>query len=80
MEAEAAVAEVAAEASAAVRVVDVDTDEALRARFTNHVPVTYVDGELHGYWFVDADKLRDELQADPRPMPDTWLPPVIAGN
>ncbi|MDO5533036.1 MAG: glutaredoxin family protein [Propionibacteriaceae bacterium] len=37
--------------------VDVDSDPDLRARYTDHVPVTFVDGEQHALWFVDADRL-----------------------
>ena len=43
--------------------VDVDTHEELATRFTDHVPVTFVDQQLHGYWFVDQDKLRQSLLA-----------------
>lgn len=40
---------------------DVDADPALRAEFTDHVPVTFVDGVRHAIWFVDADRLRAAL-------------------
>ncbi|MEN0072681.1 MAG: glutaredoxin family protein, partial [Propionicimonas sp.] len=43
------------------RSVDVDTDPDLRARFTDHVPVTLVDGVEHARWFVDPDKLAAAL-------------------
>lgn len=39
------------------RAVDVDGDDDLRARYTDHVPVTFVDGRQHALWFVDADAL-----------------------
>ena len=41
--------------------VDVDSDPTLRARWTDHVPVTFVDGVQHSLWFVDADALRAAL-------------------
>ncbi|SDL78386.1 glutaredoxin family protein [Tessaracoccus oleiagri] len=37
--------------------VDVDTDEALRAEYTDHVPVLIVDGKVRSYWFVDEAAL-----------------------
>lgn len=43
------------------RAVDVDGDAELRARFTDHVPVTFVDGRQHALWFVDAAQLRAAL-------------------
>ncbi|GAB3624515.1 glutaredoxin family protein [Mariniluteicoccus endophyticus] len=41
--------------------VDVDSDPALRAEHTDHVPVTFVDGAKHAIWFLDEDKLRAAL-------------------
>ncbi len=55
------------------QVVDVDTDEALRARFTDHVPVTFVDQQLLSYWFLDGEALRTALAAEPRPMTNEWI-------
>lgn len=43
------------------RLVDVDTDPELRASYTDHVPVTMVDGREHARWFVDAEKLAAAL-------------------
>jgi glutaredoxin len=43
--------------------VDVDTDPALRERFTDEVPVTFVDGRQHDFWRVDEDRLRRALGA-----------------
>lgn len=74
VEAEAAVRRTAADLGVTWRAVDVDTDERLRARFTDHVPVTFVDRELHGYWFVDEAALRDALTIGaPRDMTDDWI-------
>ncbi len=42
--------------------VDVDTDPALVARFTEQVPVTYVDGRQHDFWRVDPARLRAALE------------------
>lgn len=41
--------------------VDIDTDPTLRRRFTDEVPVTFVDGRQHDFWRVDATRLRTAL-------------------
>jgi glutaredoxin len=41
--------------------VDVDSDAELRAEFTDHVPVTFVDGVQFALWFLDPDALRAAL-------------------
>lgn len=43
--------------------VDIDADPALRARFTDEVPVTFVDGRQHDFWRVDEQRLRQALAA-----------------
>ena len=43
--------------------VDVDTDPALRDRFGEEVPVTFVDGRQHDFWRVDPVRLRAALTA-----------------
>jgi len=40
---------------------DVDADPALRARYTDEVPVTFVDGAQHDFWRVDPVRLRAAL-------------------
>ncbi len=40
---------------------DVDTDPELRATYTDHVPVTIVDGDVLSYWFVDQEQLAAAL-------------------
>lgn len=40
---------------------DIDTDPELRARYTDHVPVTVVDGEVLSYWFLTAADLAAAL-------------------
>ena len=41
--------------------VDIDADPTLRARFTDEVPVTFVDGRQHDFWRVDESRLRTAL-------------------
>ena len=41
--------------------VDVDGDPELKRRYTDHVPVTFVDGRQLGMWFVDAGQLAAAL-------------------
>ena len=50
------------------RIIDVDTDEQLKAQYTDHVPVTFVDDELLGYWFLDEATLRAALDTVPAPL------------
>ncbi len=46
--------------------VDVDSDAELRARWSDEVPVTLVDGRQHDFWRVDEARLRAALA---RPAP-----------
>ena len=39
----------------------IDGDPALVARFTDEVPVTFVDGQQHDFWRVSEDRLRAAL-------------------
>lgn len=74
-EAETVVAQVCEEVGTRFRTLDVDSDEELRARWNDHVPVTFIDKKLHGRWFVDAGKLRQALQApEAHPMSAQWRP------
>ena len=43
--------------------VDIDTDPALQDRFTDEIPVTFVDGRQHDFWRVDPARLRAALHA-----------------
>lgn len=43
--------------------VDVDSDPALRVEYSDHVPVTFVDGVRHALWQVDAAALTAALAA-----------------
>jgi hypothetical protein len=45
---------------------NIDLDPELRRRFTDEVPVTFVDGAQHDFWRVDATRLRAAL-AGPAP-------------
>ncbi len=42
-------------------VVMIDDDPELQARFTDEVPVTFVDGRQHDFWRVDPARLRAAL-------------------
>ncbi|MFV0453232.1 MAG: glutaredoxin family protein [Propioniciclava sp.] len=61
-DAETVLASVCAEAGVTWHTVDVDADAELRAAYTDHVPVTFVDGAQHAQWFLDADRLRAALR------------------
>ena len=39
----------------------IDADDDLARRFTDQVPVTYVDGAQHDFWRVDEERLRAAL-------------------
>ena len=41
--------------------VSIDEDPALRERFTEEIPVTFVDGRQHDFWRVDEQRLRAAL-------------------
>lgn len=60
-DAEQIVAAVCAELGESWERVDIDTDPALAERFTNEVPVTFVDGKQHDFWRVDPVRLRTAL-------------------
>ena len=55
-EARAIIARVVAETGDSFAEVDIDADPEL-ARYTEEVPVTFVDGRQHDYWRVDAGRL-----------------------
>jgi glutaredoxin len=61
-EAEPVVERLSARAGVACAVVDVDTDPALRAAWTDHVPVVLLDGVEHSRWFVDEAALARALR------------------
>ena len=39
----------------------IESDDDLTRRFTDQVPVTYVDGAQHDFWRVDEERLRMAL-------------------
>lgn len=41
--------------------VEIDGEPALAERFTEQVPVTFVDGKQHDFWRVDERRLRAAL-------------------
>ncbi len=60
-EARAVIQRVVAETGDDFAEVDIDSHEDL-ARYTDEVPVTFVDGRQHDYWRVDDGRLRSALQ------------------
>jgi len=60
--AEALVAELCAETGDTWARVDITGDTDLTSRFTDQVPVTFVDGAQHDFWRVDAARLRAALE------------------
>jgi glutaredoxin len=51
------------------REVDVDADPALRAEYSDRVPVILIDGKEHGYWRLEEERFRRALQR----RPGGWL-------
>ena len=60
-EARAVIQRVCAELGEEYDEVDIDTDEELQRRFSDEVPVTFVDGKQHDFWRVDEQRLRTAL-------------------
>jgi glutaredoxin len=44
---------------------DVDSDPEWRAEYGDRVPVILVDGDEHGYWAVEEQRLRRALNQPP---------------
>lgn len=59
--AEQVVAQVCADTGVDWQRVDITDDADLTARFTDQVPVTFVDGRQHDFWRVDPQRLRRAL-------------------
>jgi glutaredoxin len=55
------VAAVCAETGDSYTTRDVDTDPELLRRYSDQVPVTFVDGAQHDFWRVDPARLRTAL-------------------
>jgi glutaredoxin len=62
-DARAVIERVCAETGTSYVEIDIDADPALRERFTDEVPVTFVDGRQHDFWRVSEDRLRAALGA-----------------
>lgn len=60
-EARPVVARVCADLGETFEEVDITTDPALLERFTEEIPVTFVDGRQHDFWRVSEDRLRAAL-------------------
>ncbi|WP_084038706.1 glutaredoxin family protein [Demequina sp. NBRC 110053] len=60
-DARAVVASVCSAAGVEWREVDVDAHARLAERFAEEVPVVIVDGQVVGFWRIDADRLRSAL-------------------
>jgi glutaredoxin len=60
-EAVAVIARVCTETQNAWEERDITADPELTRRYTNEVPVTFVDGAQHDFWRVDASRLRVAL-------------------
>ena len=59
------VAAVCAETGDSYTTQDIDTDPELVRRYTDEVPVTFVDGAQHDFWRVDPTRLRRALARRP---------------
>ena len=66
-QAEPMVARTAAEAGVSFAVRNVDDDPALRARWTDKVPVVLLDGAEHAYWRISEKALRCALHLSDAP-------------
>jgi len=61
-EAETVIAAVCAEESVDWAERDITGDPELTKRYTDEIPVTFVDGKQHDYWRVNPDRLRAALR------------------
>jgi glutaredoxin len=60
-DARAVIEKVCAETGEEYVEISVDDDPELQRRFTEEVPVTFVDGRQHDFWRVDEARLRSAL-------------------
>jgi glutaredoxin len=60
-EARAVVERVTGELGVPWEEIDITTDDELYGRWSEQIPVTLVDGELHGVWAVSEERLRAAL-------------------
>lgn len=61
-DAKAVIAAVCADESADWAERDITGDAELTRRYTDEIPVTFVDGKQHDYWRVNPDRLRVALR------------------
>ena len=59
--AEATVRQLQPELGYALDIRDVDADPALKAEFSDRVPVVLIDGAEHGYWRIEEARFRNAL-------------------
>lgn len=64
-EAEAVVNEVLAEVAVQVSLTKLNIleDEELFARFSEEIPVLLIDGQVHNYWRIDPQRLKEALRS-----------------
>jgi glutaredoxin len=55
------IAEVCGELGIGYAEVDITTSADLMAAYAEQIPVTFVDGQQHDFWRVDASRLRKAL-------------------
>lgn len=60
------VARVAADLGVGWEEVDITTDTDLLRRYSEQIPVTFVDGHQHDFWHVSEPRLRAALAAPSR--------------
>jgi glutaredoxin len=60
-DARAVIEAVCAELEESFDEVDITTEQALMDEYGEQIPVTFVDGEQHDFWRVDAGRLRAAL-------------------
>jgi len=60
-EARVVIEKVCAELGTSYVEIDIDADPELQRRFTEEVPVTFVDGRQHDFWRVSEARLRAAL-------------------
>lgn len=64
-EAEAVVNEVLAEVAVQVSLTKLNIleDEELFARFSEEIPVLLIEGQVHNYWRIDPQRLKEALRS-----------------
>lgn len=60
-DARAVIIEICAELGEEYAEISIDDDPTLQRRFSEEIPVTFVDGRQHDFWRVDPARLRRAL-------------------